>query len=77
MQTQYVLGHRNDLYFHDYKLAIKIDEDDCSDRNNDYEIKRQKAIDQKLGYEVIRIGSDKKFFLVFLKLSMKHLDTNI
>ena len=65
MQTQYVLGDRNDLYFHDYKLAIKIDEDDCSDRNNDYEIKRQKAIDQKLGYEVIRIDSDKKIFWYF------------
>ena len=27
MQTQYnVLGYRIDLYFHDYKLAIEIDE---------------------------------------------------
>ena len=26
MQTQYVLSYRIDLYFHDYKLAIEIDE---------------------------------------------------
>ena len=27
MQTQYsVLGYRTDLYFHDYKLAIEVDE---------------------------------------------------
>ena len=29
-----------DIYFHDYKLAIKIDEIDNSKRNNDLEIKR-------------------------------------
>ena len=38
MQTQFnVLGYRIDLYFHDYKLAIEIDEDGHSDRNIDYE----------------------------------------
>ena len=34
MQTQYsVLGYRIDLYFHKYKLAIKVDELGHVDRN--------------------------------------------
>ena len=36
MQTQYkVLGYRIDLYFHECKLAIEIDENEHSDRNID------------------------------------------
>ena len=43
MQTWYsVVGYRIDLYFHDYKLAIEIDENGRSDRNIDYEIKKKK-----------------------------------
>ena len=61
MQTQYnVLGCRIDLYFHDYKLAIEIDENDQSDRYFDYEIKKQKAIEQKLQYKFIGINPDEK-----------------
>ena len=46
MQTQYdVSVYRIDLYFHDYKLAIEIDENGRSDRNINYQIKRQKAIE--------------------------------
>ena len=45
MQTQYnVLSYMIDLYFHDYKLTIEIYENGHSDRNTDYEIKKQKAI---------------------------------
>ena len=45
MQTQYnVLSYTIDLYFHDYKLTIEIYENGHSDRNIDYEIKKQKAI---------------------------------
>ena len=41
IRTQYnVLGC--DLYFHDYKLAIEIDENGNSDRKIGYEIKRKK-----------------------------------
>ena len=44
MQTQYyVLGYRIDLYFHDYKLAIEIDENGHNGRNIDYEIKKRKG----------------------------------
>ena len=47
MQTQYTaLCYRIDLYFHDYKLAIEIDENGHSDINFDYEIKIQKTIEQ-------------------------------
>ena len=35
------LGYRIDLYFHYYKLAIEIDENGHSDRNTEYEIKKQ------------------------------------
>ena len=41
MQTQYnVLGYRIDLYFHDFKLAIEVDERGHKDRNIDHEIQR-------------------------------------
>ena len=65
MQTQYVLGYRIDLNFRDYKLAIEIDEYGSSDRNIDYEIKRQKTIEQNLGCKFIRIDPDKENFDVF------------
>ena len=49
MQTQYsVLGSRIDLFFHDNKLAIGIDENGHSNKTIDYEIKRQKVIKQEL-----------------------------
>ena len=41
MQKQYnVLGYRSDLYFYDYKLKIKVDENGHSNRNVDYKTKR-------------------------------------
>ena len=44
MQTQYsMLGYGVDIYFHDYKLAIEIDENGHSDRNIDYKIKKSKS----------------------------------
>ena len=66
IQTQYnALGYRIDLYFHDYKLAIEINENRHSDRSTDYEIKRQKAMEQELGCDFIRIDPDKKDFDIF------------
>ena len=68
MQTQYsVLGYRTDLYFHDYKLAVEVDEKDYKDRSIDHEIKRQKAIEKELGCEFIRINPHER---------MKYLDTS-
>ena len=66
MQTQYnVLGYRVDLYFHDYKLAIEVHDNGPSDRDIDYEIKRQKAIEQELDCKFIRIDPDKEDFDIF------------
>ena len=58
-KTQYsAIGYRIDVYFHDYKLAIEIDENGQSDRDIDCEVKRQKAIVQELGCKFIRIDPD-------------------
>ena len=66
MQTQYnVLGYKIDLYFHDYKLAIEVDGKGHRDRNIDHEIKRQKAIEEKLDCKFIRIDPDEENFNVF------------
>ena len=59
------LSYRIDLYFHDYKLAIETDENVHSDRSIDYEIKRQKVIEQKLECKFIRIDPDKEDFDIF------------
>ena len=66
IQTQYnVLNYRIDLYFHDYKLAIKTDENGHSNKNIDYKIKRQKAIEQVLSCKFIRIDPDKEDYDIF------------
>ena len=51
-----MLGYRIDLDFSNHKLPIEIDEDDHSHSNIDYEIKRQKAVEQELGCKYIRIA---------------------
>ena len=62
-QTQYnVLSFRIELCFHNYKLAIKIDENRCSDLHIDYGKESQKAMEQELGYKLIRIDSEKEEF---------------
>ena len=60
-----MLGYRIDIHFHDFKLAIKIDENGHRNRNIDYEIKRQKAIEQELGCEFIRIDPGKEGLDIF------------
>ena len=59
VQTQYVLGYKIDLYFHDNMLTIGIDENGHSDRSIYYKIKLQKATEQGLGCKFIRIDPDK------------------
>ena len=74
IQTQYsVLGYGIHLYFHDYKLEIEIDENDHSDRNIDYELKRQKVIEQELGCEFIRFDPRKKDIFTAIKEIFKHI----
>ena len=53
------------MYFHDYKLAIQTDKNEHSDRHIDYEIKRQKAIEQKMVCKFIRIDPEKEEFDIF------------
>ena len=66
MQTQYVLGYRIDLYFYEFvKFAIEIVENRHSGRNIDYEIKRQKAIEQEIGCQFVRIEPDKEELDIF------------
>ena len=73
MQTQYsVLGYRIDLYFHDYKLAIEVDEKGHNNRNIDHEIKRQKAIEKELGCRFIRIDLDEENFNIFKTINDIH-----
>ena len=57
IETQYsVLGYRIDLYFHNYTLAIEVDELGHSDRN--LEIERQKALGKELDCVFIKINPD-------------------
>ena len=46
-----------DSYFHDYKLPVEIDQNGDSDRSIDYEIERQKGIEQELGCKFIKINN--------------------
>ena len=73
MQTQYtVMGYRIDLYFHEYKLAIEVDELGHNDRNIDYEIQRQKALERELNCVFIRINPDEKDFNIFKEINKIH-----
>ena len=61
MQTQYsVLGYKCNIYFHEYKLAIEVDELGNNGRNSDYEIQRQRAVEKELDCVFIRINPDEK-----------------
>ena len=73
MQTQYsVLGYKIDLYFHDYKHAIEVEEKSRKDRSIDHEIKRQKGLEKELNCEFIRINPDEKDFNIFKTLNEIH-----
>ena len=58
-------GHRIDSYFREYKLAIEINENGNSNRNIEYKVKRQKAINQELGCRFLWIDPDKEYFDIF------------
>ena len=68
IQTQYsVLGYRFDLYFHEYKLAIEVDELGYTSKNINNEIEKQKALEEELNCGFIRINPDEKDFNIFTK----------
>ena len=73
MQAQYsVLGYRIDLYFHEYKLAIEVDQLGHADRNIDNEIERQKTLEKELNCVFIRINPDEKDFSHFKEINKIH-----
>ena len=73
MQTQYtLLNYRIDLYFYQYKLATEIDELDHNDRNIDYEIQRQRALERELNCVFIRINPDAVDFNIFREINKIH-----
>ena len=73
MQIQYsVLGYKIDIYYHDHRLAIEVDEKRHKDRNINDEIQRQKAIEKQLGCEFIRINPDKEKFNIFKAINEIH-----
>ena len=66
MQTKNtVLGYRIDLYFHKCDLTIEVDELGHNDRNIDYEIQRQKALEKELDCIFIGINPDAIDFNIF------------
>ena len=77
MKTQYtVLSYKIDLYFHEYKLAIEVDELGHSDRNIDYEIQRQRALERELDCVFIRINPDPIDSYIFKEINKVHRHIN-
>ena len=73
IQTQYsVLGYRIDLYFHEYKLAIEVDELGHANRNINNEIQRQKALEKELMWIFVRINPDEKDFNILKEINKIH-----
>ena len=73
MKNQYyVLGYKIGLYFHDYKLAIEVDEFGHSDRNGVNE--RKEEIEEELDCKFIRINPDEENLNIF-KAIKKYTDT--
>ena len=77
MKTQYtVLGYSIDLYFHKYKLAIKVDELGHNDRSADHETQRQRALERELNCVFIRINRDAADFNICKKITKIHRHIN-
>ena len=77
MQTQYsVLSYRIDLFFHKYKLAIKVDELGHADRNNNNEIERERALERELNFVFIRINPDEPNFNILREINKIHRHIN-
>ena len=66
IQAQYnVLINRIEIYFYGDKLAIEIDKNEHSNKNINYEIKRQKETIKELDCNFIRVNCDKEGFDIF------------
>ena len=67
-----ILGYRTDLYFHKYKPAIEVDELGHNDRNIDYKIQRQQALEKELVCVFIKINPDAIDFNIFKEINKIH-----
>ena len=67
------------MTFHDYKLAVEIDENGRNNRNIDYKIKRQNTLEQELGCKFIRIDPDKEDIHIFRTINkiFRHIKQSI
>ena len=65
MKRQFSIGsYRIDIYFPEHKLDIECDEHDHKDRDINYEIRRQKFIEDQLNCKFIRYNTDEKDFTI-------------
>ena len=65
MKRQFSIeSYRIDLYFSEHKLAIECDKNDHKDRDINYEIVRQKLIEDQLNCKFIRCNPDAKDFTI-------------
>ena len=77
MQTQCsILDQRIDLCFHEYNLAIEVDELGHNDRNFNDEMKKQKAQEKELNCIFIRINPDEKSFNTYREINKIHRHIN-
>ena len=56
------MSYKIDVYFPKYKLAIEVHGQGHNNRDINYEVERQKAIEKELGCESIRINPAKENF---------------
>ena len=64
MKRQFSIGsYRIDLYFPEQNLAIECDKHDHQDRDINYEIRRQKFIEDQLNCKFIHYNPDAKDFM--------------
>lgn len=61
---KHVLSYKIDLYLPENKIAIEIDEHGHSDRNQDYEQKREQDIVNELGCKFLRFNPDEPNFKI-------------
>ena len=65
MKRQFNIGsYRIDFYFPEHKLAIECDEHNHKDRDINYEIRRQKFLEDQLNCKFIRYNPDAKDFII-------------
>ena len=77
MQTQYtVLSYRIDLYFHEYKLAIEVDELGNADRSADNKIQGQRALEKELICVFVRTNPDEADFNICKEINKTHRHIN-